>query len=418
MNLVDSYLSKVNHCSKITSIPGKNTGIIIVIPCFNEPCLINTLEALWNCQRATVAAEVIIVINHSTNTQSDIQEQNEKTRKEAKNWIDKHQDPFLAFYLIYEPRLPEKFAGVGLARKIGMDEAVYRFNLIDNLQGLIVGFDADSVCDSNYLSELEKHFGKFPKSPGASIYFEHPIESDLYDPKILEGIVKYELHLRYLNQALRSIGHPHAFHTIGSSFSVKTEAYVKQGGMNKRQAGEDFYFIQKIIALGNYTEINTTRVIPSPRESDRVPFGTGAAIKKWMENGNNEFTTYHFDSFHALKQLFHLQTFFFQTQNYRELTGTLHPAVQSFLEKNDFESNIQLIKNNTHSELSFINRFYNWFNVFKVIKYLNSSHDEYFKQSDVITAVNSLLKNIKPDFYEINNPVELLKYLRIIERKS
>ena len=95
----------------------------------------------------------------------------------------------------------------------------------------------------------------------------------------------YELHLRYLNLFSRFTGFPYAYHTIGSCFGVRAETYASQGGMNKRKAGEDFYFLHKIIPLGEFREINNTCVIPSPRESDRVPFGTGAAIGKYLFRG-------------------------------------------------------------------------------------------------------------------------------------
>jgi len=42
--------------------------------------------------------------------------------------------------------------------------------------------------------------------------------------------------------------------------------------MNRKQAGEDFYFIQKLMPLGGYFALNSTAIYPSPRESSRVPF--------------------------------------------------------------------------------------------------------------------------------------------------
>src|SRR5213594_3575687 len=96
----------------------------------------------------------------------------------------------------------------------------------------------------------------------------------LLDPKVAEAIAAYELHLRYYVRALRYAGFPYAHHTIGSCMAVRADVYKKQGGMNKRQAGEDFYFLQKIIPLGHFTDLTETKVIPSSRPSDRVPFGT------------------------------------------------------------------------------------------------------------------------------------------------
>ena len=53
--------------------------------------------------------------------------------------------------------------------------------------------------------------------------------------------------------------------------------------MNRKKAGEDFYFLQKLFDAGHFSECNTTRVIPSPRPSDRVIFGTGPAIREYLE---------------------------------------------------------------------------------------------------------------------------------------
>ena len=105
-------------------------------------------------------------------------------------------------------------------------------------------------------------------------------------------------------QALRYTHFPYAFHTIGSCLAVRGSAYVKQGGMNRRKAGEDFYFLQKIIPLGNFGEINSTRVIPSARVSDRVPFGTGKAMMKWYESGEKVFKSYNPEIYEELFKLF------------------------------------------------------------------------------------------------------------------
>ena len=80
---------------------------------------------------------------------------------------------------------------------------------------------------------------------------------------------------------------------------------MRQGGMNKRQAGEDFYFLHKIIPLGHFGEINTTRVIPSPRPSDRVPFGTGRAVRDYL--ATHKFETYPLEAFRDLKQFFSIK---------------------------------------------------------------------------------------------------------------
>ena len=72
--------------------------------------------------------------------------------------------------------------------------------------------------------------------------------------------------------------------------AVRPEAYMKQGGMNRRKAGEDFYFLNKIMSLGGFGECAETTIYPSPRTSKRVPFGTGQAVLRNVET--KTYTTY------------------------------------------------------------------------------------------------------------------------------
>ena len=72
-----------------------------------------------------------------------------------------------------------------------------------------------------------------------------------FDDNSYKAVWLYELHLRYYKQALQFTGFPYYYHTIGSAFAVNAEVYCKQGGMNRQKAGEDFYFLQKIIGCFN-----------------------------------------------------------------------------------------------------------------------------------------------------------------------
>ncbi|MPN47535.1 hypothetical protein SDC9_195138 [bioreactor metagenome] len=67
--------------------------------------------------------------------------------------------------------------------------------------------------------------------------------------------------------------------------AVRGEAYVKAGGMRTRAGGEDFYFLQAVRKIGEMGDIFSTRVHPSARPSDRVPFGTGPRVRKIIETG-------------------------------------------------------------------------------------------------------------------------------------
>ena len=389
------YLSKYGFLPpQLTGKPDAGLGIIVVIPCFNEPDLVSSLQSIASCETPSCHVEVITVINCGEHHADPIKKQNQLTLEEAQRWSKNQDQSRISFHFIHLDNLPKKHAGVGLARKIGMDEAVARFDKMGK-DGIIVCFDADSLCDSNYLIEIEKHFEKFPKAPGCSIRFEHPLsgaESDV----IYQGIAQYELHLRYYNQALRFCNLPYAFHTVGSSMAVRSSAYQKQGGMNKRQAGEDFYFLHKIIRLGNFTELNSTRVIPSPRISDRVPFGTGKAIGDYVSDSREVLETYNFKSFVLIRE------FVAELPQLYELDPVQLPLLQfssteakvllRFFESENLLSDLREIRKNSPTEAAFVKRFWNWFDAFRVLKLVHFLRDELYPNQPVTEATLSLLR--------------------------
>lgn len=392
------YLNKYSFLpAQISDEPDKNLGLIVVIPCFNEPDLVSSLKSLTLCNRPDKNVEVIVVINSGTNHSEEIKNQNQKSLSEMNEWLKTVDQKFISFKSIFVDDLPSKHAGVGLARKIGMDEAVARFDKV-GFDGIIVCFDADSLCDPNYLTEIENHFQKNPKSPGCSLYFEHPIEGDEHSPEIYQAITEYELHLRYYNQALRFCKLPYAFHTIGSSMAVRSSAYQKQGGMNKRKAGEDFYFLHKIISLGNFTELNSTRVIPSPRISDRVPFGTGRAMGEYVNTNSKQYLTYNFQSFDLIKEWVEKIPDLFQDDfenlHWSEKNQIASADLIKFLESENFAAGLAEIRKNSPSQESFVKRFYVWFDAFRVLKLVHYLRDEIYPDSPVSVESTLLLKKL------------------------
>jgi hypothetical protein len=412
------YLAKHQFAPAIPDLPEEAPRMIVVIPSYKEPALLRSLESLYRCRRPSCSMEVIVAVNHPEYATEKAKRQNEENLHDAQQWAKQHNDRTLQFLMIYKPDVPEKIAGVGYARKTGMDEAVYRFLQSGVDDGVIIGFDADSTCDENYLEEIECAFFGEKSVNGASIYYEHPLEGDEYDARVYEGVVLYELHLRYLNQALRYTGFPYAYHTVGSSFAVRASAYVKQGGMNKRKAGEDFHFLQKIIPLGNYIEINTTRVIPSPRQSDRVPFGTGASIRHWMDNGQTALDTYPLEPFEDLKQLFAMIPLFFKA-NSADIAGlcsTLSSPVQDYLLQNKYLEQIAQANANSASQEAFTKRFFGWFDGLKTVKYLNDSCRQIYGKQPPETAAAWLLQ--KSGYESDCIAKELLQAYRNMERRQ
>lgn len=340
----------------------------VVIPCFNEPNLITTLQSLVDAQQTAKPVEVIVVINAPMNAPKDIQAQNQKSKSAFKEWVGTTRAERLKFHLIDAANLPQKKAGVGLARKMGMDEAFRQF-AAQNRAGHIVCLDADCTVSPNYLVEAEQQIK--PDIRGGHFQFEHRLNA-VENETLRAGILQYELHLRYHNQGLKYTGFPFAEHTVGSCMIVRSDVYGQLGGMNQRKAGEDFYFMNKVYPGGRCITINNARVYPSARVSNRVPFGTGRAQNNWLKDTATEFRSYN-PKIYGLLQSFFKAVAAFKSIELHEIDEILLP----FLEKMDFfEKRNSVLKRSRNPDI-FKKNFFQWFDAFqtlKLIHFLRETH--------------------------------------------
>ncbi|NOU18846.1 MAG: glycosyltransferase [Bacteroidales bacterium] len=409
------YFSKYGEYKPfISDLPSQDLGLVVVIPTYNEPNLKESLQSLLSCKIPNCSVEVISVINYPIESSQEVIENAYFCIEKVKDVNQLSSNPRLKFSYILAADLPKKQAGVGLARKIGMDEAAWRFFSINNPKGVITCYDADSDCMTNYLVELVNLWKNYPKTQACSIRYEHPMNGTEFDECIYKGITLYELHLRFYNQASRFIKFPFAYHTIGSSMACSVEAYVKFGGMNRHQAGEDFYFLQKIIPHGYFRELNSTCVYPSPRPSFRVPFGTGRAMTKYQQNPEESILTYNFNSFLTLIPLFENIDFFYnsESQIIEEWAINLHPALVLFLSNYSYLQKIAEIKANTGNLESFRKRFFFWFDAFMLLKYLNFANENHFQRKPVEEESITLANRIGLKLPENPNPIDILKSYR------
>ena len=400
---------------KIEADSNPDVGMIIVIPCFNEPDIASTLESLFQCEKTEYETEVIIVINAPEDAPIEVLKRNEATFNQIDGFVKMNKPDFHVFVL-REETLPGKVSGVGLARKIGMDEASFRFERAGRKDGIITCLDADCLVAHNYLRAIETHYETHPDTKATSIYFEHPLGSTT---DMNWGMINYELHLRYYIQALRFSNYPFAYHTIGSSMTVTSYVYQQQGGMNKRKAGEDFYFLHKLMPLGGFFEINHTAVYPSPRISDRVPFGTGKAMGDWHWNQAKIFNTYNPKTFGVLREfLLGIDHVFQKTEKEIDnFTDSLPEAIRNFLDKHDFQAKILEINHNTTTISTFRDRIFRWLNGLMVLKFVHYSRDYFFDNLPVEVAAAQLLK-IQRIKYGFTNNKDLLDTYRILDSKG
>lgn len=388
--------------------PRDDLGLIITIPAFDENRLELAIGSIYQCKLPKCAVEIHILINYPENPD----EYYVKGCKEMKDRLLKQfpEKSHLKLY-IHDMGLPRKHAGVGLARKILMDEAVRRFERIQKDDGIIVGFDADCSCSTNYLQAIYSFFQVNRKAEGASIYFEHPENCLENSEEVVHAALDYELHLRCYIDALRWAGVPHSFQTIGSAMAVRSRAYQKQGGMNRRKAGEDFYFLHRIIREGNYGDITDTKVIPSPRPSDRVPFGTGKAVINRLSSGHQ--LTYNPKSYYLLKEFINLIEDKIDTSKNVNLTE-LPVKARGFFKYLNFEEALSNIQRQSSTESRYRKHFYQWFDGFKVMKFLHYLRDEGYEDTPIKESSEALSKLLGRE----NDQRELLRWYRDYDQNN
>ncbi|MDD4379053.1 MAG: glycosyltransferase [Dysgonamonadaceae bacterium] len=368
--------------------------MIVVIPCFNEKKPTVTLNSLIECNSPGVNTQVVIVINSTVQSNKKAIQQNRETYQEVLKFSKTFSTHRLHFVPIIVENLPKKHGGVGLARKIGMDLAVDHFYKTNNPEGILISLDADCTVSKNYLRDIYEAFQN--KKVRCTIHnFHHRTEDN--NETIEKAIREYEGYLRYFEKSLKYTGFPYYYHTIGSAFAVTADAYVCAGGMGRQQGGEDFYFLHKIFPMGKVAVLDNVFVYPMARFSERVPFGTGPALQKIIAEPDGRIKVYSMDAFAALKEFFDkIDLFFKQPENaVAEIITLLHPSLQEFIQRNNMEANIMDCNDNCATLVSFRKRFFQHFNAFNIIKYLNYSHREgYFDLESLATCNNKYSKYI------------------------
>jgi len=376
-----AYSKRFHARDPLISIPPQPHLVgVIVIPCYDEPHWNQTLDSLFSAAPLKGRAiEILLVVNAGIDTASRILKHQRMTSLQANSYAQNHNRVDLSLHVMTCLDLPARHAGVGWARKIGLDEGLHRLAQARSLDsGYLVCLDADCTCEPDYLHALDNYFATHPLSPGCSIQFSHPLEA-AQDEEHAMAVAAYECHLRYYVEALRWAGFPYAYHTIGSAMAVRPEAYMKQGGMNRRKAGEDFYFLNKIMSLGGFGECAETTIYPSPRTSKRVPFGTGQAVLRNVET--KTYTTYDWKSFAELRLFFgqvreHLP--FMKGQTNLPIETELPQSINHYLDRQDAWHTWQKIASQVSNERNYIKRFFGWFDGFQCMKFLHFMRDEGF----------------------------------------
>lgn len=386
--LLDTYTRRfLVNPPYIDRIPDPTLSLIVVIPSFKEPDILPTLASLASCDPPKGSVEVIIIINAPEGSDPEIYDLNQQTVDQIEHWKAVQKPSFMNDFIIREENLPVKFAGAGLARKIGMDEALRRWSELEQ-DGPILCLDADCTVSGDYFTEAEKAF----ENPNLKLGHFEFLHNWKDEPNLLlkQGIIEYELHLRCHILGLANAGYPFAVHTVGSCMAVRASSYAKAGGMNRRKAGEDFYFMHKLLPIGGFKYIPAT-VYPSCRISDRVPFGTGRAQWEYL-NFRELKGTYSSEIYSVLSDFFgQIPTWFTQEVSFDKL----NPIIGAFLRKHRFDETLLQIRQQSTSPSVFFRRFWQWMDGFRVLKLVHYLRDNGFPNQSVLAVAKELTKETK-----------------------
>lgn len=407
-DVIKSYLDNYGEKSHfiVNQLNIRNHHYCLVIPAFNEEW--GCLKNVW--RNLSGSWLIILVVNSPPGEDvtgrillEDIAKEcvSSGQAKQLKQYRLNETQNLLTVDLCSPGREIDPNKGVGLARKTGADIALSLIHRGKIKTPLIFTTDADVELPAGYGEVLPVGFA-------AAIFpFVHSSE------KALEPAINlYELALHYYVLGLRWAGSPYAFHSIGSTLTIDARHYAEVRGFPKRSAAEDFYILNKLAKTGPVVQLEGPLVKIQARISNRVPFGTGAALLhiRQLKDPRKEYLFYHPDVFAALKYFQTIQSRFWPDQGLNDLLKEVPPAYQKVIgdwcETSDLEAVLAEKRFTLKSEKTFRKFLHDWFDGFRTLKFIHFARDHHFPSipydqllNHQLLAANRILKSFEYELY-------------------
>lgn len=382
-NRLDKYLKhyaepEIALLSKLSGITPKKH--VLIIPTFDEDT--DFIERLVHAPFAHQIL-LILVVNEAPNTHIRAQKHNQYLLHSIRQRLQNKScaAPFdygylkkLSVLLIERTHLSSPIPlkqGVGLARKIACDLACALFRDKKIHSPWIYSSDADALLPDNY-------FCLDDKSELSAAVFEFKHTHD--NTPLSHATAIYEACIRYYRDQVLLAGSHYGFHALGSCLAVNIESYGAVRGFPKRSAGEDFYLLNKLAKIGKIQRIDSVIIDIQSRLSLRVPFGTGPAVKKILEQLEQQLAIhyYHEGIFLELKTVLeHAPTYWESMQHGDFHLEYLSEASREALKAAGF---CEFLKKRTSQDRNletFLQNFHAWFDGFQTLKFvkrLQTSH--------------------------------------------
>jgi len=406
---VQKYLSKYSLPNWSVKYNNKTLfNNIVVIPSIceyeNIKKLLGSLIELNDKYFSTTL--FLFVINNKKDDSEEIKTNNKKTLIFLRQIINDKKDETLKKIILSGlnigvidassrgNELPNKVAGVGLARKIGMDCALKLFDHSSKKKKIFICLDADCTVSKNYLTEIVDAFNN-NNINCASIRYEHNIKNNDEETK---AIICYEIFLRYYHLGLLFANSPYAFATIGSAMACDAESYMHIEGMNKKKAAEDFYFLEKLSKSFDIKEINNAIVYPSARKSWRVPFGTGQRVGRFLSNEKDEYLLHNPKCFEILKKCIFLLAEENNVQTIMSKAKNISLHLYKFLVDKKFIKVMDGIIKNSKTKGQIHKQKIKWFDGFKTLKLIHYLRDNVYLDINMFDALDEMFEKLNIKF--------------------
>ena len=364
----NNYLKKRGITSpwRISPIPNRKFNQIIIVPSYGEskdlPKMLSSLEK--NDQILLDNTLVIIVVNNPRDANDLLKNDNKKT-------IHLLCSVKYSFSLgivdatTSDLSLPLQFAGVGMARKIGMDLAL---PFLKNKRSLLLCTDADTTLDSNYLKTILNYFNKYNVN-AAVVGFQHSISKNKH---LEHAIREYEKFLLSTAKKIKATGSPYGYVSMGSTMVCTAEAYMSIGGMPKNKATEDFYFLQELAKFCGVYTIPKILVYPSSRPISRVYLGTGFRMNQVKEGFDIKSLYYSKHAFLLLEEWIKIGTnaWGITIVEILEKIDRKNKELKQFLLKEGLKKIWTNLQSSSPSKKHFVHQFHRWFDGLKTIRLL------------------------------------------------
>jgi len=138
-----------------------------------------------------------------------------------------------------------------------------------------------------------------------------------------------------------------------------------------------------------------------------------------MEKNENNFFSYNVKAFEEMKILFCDigKLFCLGSEETKNHYQNIPEGIRSFISYDEWLSAISEIRSNTSSSVSFRKRFFVWFDMLRIVRYMNHVHKNHFAKQNITEASGKLIM-LSGDNRKCDDPRSLLTYYRFLDKNT